>query len=96
MEKSQDGATNWEAISGATSATYTPVSADVGMYLRAMVDYTDGEGSGKSANGMTADTVKSPPVDPSLASLILEGIDFTFSSNTLGYTLTVPNDKELT
>ena len=103
-EKSQDGATNWQAISGASSETYTPVSADVGMYLKATVDYTDGEGSGKSANGMTADTVKSPPVDPpidppvdtSLASLILGGIDFTFSSNTLEYSLTVPNDKELT
>ena len=107
-EKSQDGATNWQTISGASSATYTPVTADLGMYLKAMVDYTDGEGSGKSANEITADTVKSPlvappvdppidpPVDTSLASLGLDGIDFTFSSNTLEYSLTVPNDKELT
>ena len=99
-EKSQDGATNWEAISGASSATYTPVPADVGMYLKAMVDYTDGEGSGKSANGMTDDAVKSlpvdPPVDTSLASLRLGGIDFTFSSSTLQYSLTVPNGKKRT
>ena len=99
-KKSQDGATNWEVISGASSETYTPVPADVSMYLKAVVDYTDGEGSGKSANGMTANTVKTlpvdPPVDTSLSSLILGGIDFTFTSDTLQYSLTVPNGKKRT
>ena len=37
-------------ISGATSATYTPVAADVGRFLRATASYTDGEGPGKSAH----------------------------------------------
>ena len=48
-EKSADGLTLWTAISGATSDTYTPVAADVGNYLRATASFSDGEGSGKSA-----------------------------------------------
>ena len=40
---------DWTTISGVTGASYTPVSADVGMYLRATASYSDGEGSGKSA-----------------------------------------------
>ena len=57
-EKSQDGATNWETMNGAESDSYTPATGDEGMYLRAMVDYTDDEGAGKSAEGMTSDTVQ--------------------------------------
>ena len=40
---------DWTTISGVTGASYTPVSADVGMHLRATATYSDGEGSGKSA-----------------------------------------------
>ena len=43
-------------ISGAMSASYTPVEADEGDYLRATASYTDGHGSGKSASAMTAMT----------------------------------------
>ena len=57
-ERSQDGATNWEAINGAASETYTPVEDDEGMYLRATVSYTDGQGAGKSAEGVCSGTVK--------------------------------------
>ena len=57
-EKSQDGATNWETINNAESDTHTPATEDEGMYLRALVDYTDDEGAGKSAEGMTSDTVQ--------------------------------------
>ncbi len=95
-EKSQDGETGWTTIPDASAEDYTPASGDVGMYLRAMAEYTDGEGSGKSANTMTDDSVKSPPVDTSLASLTLGRIPFTFSSNTLEYNLTVPNGKKKT
>ena len=42
----QRGTTN---ISGATSATYTPVEADVGQTLRAVASYTDAHGTGKTA-----------------------------------------------
>ena len=95
-EKSQDGVNGWSAISGADTDEYTPASSDTGMYLRAMVDYTDGEGSGKSAGGKTTDTVKSTLVDTSLASLLLSGIPFTYSSGTLDYNLTAPNSRERT
>ena len=40
---------DWSAIAEATSASYTPVEADKGSYLRATASYSDGHGSGKSA-----------------------------------------------
>ena len=40
----------WSVISGASSASYTPVSADKGSYLRVTASYTDGQGAGKSAS----------------------------------------------
>ncbi len=47
----------WSDISGATSAAYTPVEADVDNYLRARASYTDPQGSGKSAEAVTSATV---------------------------------------
>ena len=44
-------------ISGATSATYTPVAADDGKYLRAAVSYADVHGAGQSAEATTAAAV---------------------------------------
>ena len=52
-------------ISGATSASYTPEAADANKYLRATASYTDAEGSGKSAKGVTAHSVTAG--DPLLA-----------------------------
>ena len=40
-------------ISGATSAAYRVVAADVGKVLRATASYTDGHGTGKSAHRIT-------------------------------------------
>ncbi len=40
---------SYSSISGATSASYTPVSGDAGKFLQAAASYTDGEGSGKTA-----------------------------------------------
>ena len=40
----------WSDISGATSSSYTPVTADVGRYLRASASYDDVLGTGKSAS----------------------------------------------
>ena len=51
--RSADGSTGWTNISGATSASYTPVSADEGMYLRATAAYTDAEASGQTAVAVT-------------------------------------------
>ena len=48
---------NYTNIAGATSATYTPVEGDAGMYLRATASYTDGEGSGQSAMATSANAV---------------------------------------
>ena len=47
-------------ISGATSASYTPVGGDAGKWLRASAGYTDGEGSGKSAQAEAANAVDDP------------------------------------
>ena len=48
---------DWSAIVEATSASYTPVEADRGSYLRATASYSDGHGSGKSAGIVSASTV---------------------------------------
>ena len=44
-------------ISGVTSHTYTPVTADLGRYLRVVAFYTDAQGPGKTAEGFTAEAV---------------------------------------
>ncbi len=48
---------SWTAISGATSASYTPVKADGGRYLRATATYTDADGPNQTAVGITANAV---------------------------------------
>ena len=40
----------WSVISGASSASYAPVSADMGSHLRVTASYADGQGAGKSAS----------------------------------------------
>ncbi len=59
---SPNGSSSWTPISGETSATYTPVTADVNHYLRATASYDDGEGSGRSAEGVSANVVQAAPV----------------------------------
>ena len=93
-EQSEDGVNAWTVITGETTEDYTPAEGDAGKYLRAVVEYTDGEGSGKSANGMTANAVNSLPVDTSLASLTLGNLSFSFSSSTLEYNVTAPAGTE--
>ena len=48
---------DWSAIAEANSASYTPVEADRGNYLRVTASYSDGHGSGKSASIVSASTV---------------------------------------
>ena len=52
---------SFEDITGADSASYTPVEGDAGMYLQATASYTDGHGTGKMATSeavmVNADTV---------------------------------------
>ena len=59
--RSPNGTSSWTLISGATSASYTPVFDDVDDYLRATASYTDGEGSGKSAQVVSANRVQPAP-----------------------------------
>ena len=46
---SAGGTTGWTDITGTTSDSHTPVAADVGNFLRAMVSYGDGHGPNKTA-----------------------------------------------
>ena len=55
-ERSSDGST-WAAIEGAEQNAYIPPDGDIGSYLRATALYTDGDGSGKTAQGATAGVV---------------------------------------
>ena len=48
---------DWISIAEAISASYTPVEADQGSYLRVTASYSDGHGSGKSASIVSASTV---------------------------------------
>ena len=47
----------FDDIGGATGVSYTPVEADVGMFLRASVTYTDGFGAGRTASGTAGSAV---------------------------------------
>ena len=60
-------------ISGATAATYTPVAADVGRFLRATASYTDEEGPGKNAQAVSTNRVGLAPVAPNEPPVFVEG-----------------------
>ena len=55
--RSEDRAT-WTDIEGATSPRRSPAPADVGMYLRATVTYSDKFGPGKTASAVSAKRVE--------------------------------------
>ena len=55
--KSDTASGTYANISGATSASYTPLADDAGKWLRATASYTDAEGSGKSAEAVAAAAV---------------------------------------
>ena len=52
-------------ITGATSASYTPVAGDVGKYLQATATYTDKFGSNKNAQAVSANAVQAARSSPS-------------------------------
>ena len=67
--RSADG-TTWTDIAGATSPDRNPAPADVGMYLRATVTYSDRFGPGKTASAVSANRVEARTLSnaaPSLA-----------------------------
>ncbi len=55
--RSRDGRT-WTDIEGAISAARTPTEVDVGMYLRASVNYSDIFGANKTASAVSANRVE--------------------------------------
>ena len=69
--RSSDRSTGWANISGATSASYSPSSDDEEMYLRARVSYSDGQGSGKQAQGVSTYEITPPKL---LVSTLVSGL----------------------
>ena len=63
-ERSSDQ-TNWTSRSG-SGPSYTPTSGDEGMYLRASASYTDGEGTGKSAEAASDHSVGAHDAAPDI------------------------------
>ena len=53
-----EGGRTWTDIEGATSPLRRPAPADVGMYLRATVTYSDKFGAGKTASAVSANRVE--------------------------------------
>ena len=51
---------DWSDIAGATAASYTPVAADEGRFLRVTASYTDGHGPDKDA-ATVLDAVRAAP-----------------------------------
>ena len=60
--RSSDGMSNWGDIDSATSASYTPVDADLNQYLRATATYDDTHSTGKSAQAVSVNQVQAAPV----------------------------------
>ena len=88
-ERSDDGRTNWVAVT--TGATYTPVEADEAKYLRVTVTYDDNQGSGRSLSTVLGPVAESTVLsdDNSLSALSLSGLSLspTFTSGTTTYTV---------
>ena len=71
-ERSPNGTSSWDDITGATAATYRPVGADRDHYLRVTVSYNDGHGQGRKTLQATSElptlpdiSTNMPPVFPS-------------------------------
>ena len=55
--RSPDGTSAWAAITGAASASYTPVTTDVDRYLRATASYTDDADNAESLTSAATEAV---------------------------------------
>ena len=62
-ERSDNGTTGWASISGATSNTYTAVSADESKYLRVVQTETNTEGSDSANSAATAQVAAATDAD---------------------------------
>ena len=72
--RSEDG-TTWTDIEGATSPRRSPAPADVGMYLRATVTYSDKFGSGKTASAVSANRVEAKTLSNAAPSFADQDVD---------------------
>jgi hypothetical protein len=62
-ERSDNGTSGWASISGATSSTYTAVSADESKYLRVVQTETNTEGSDSANSAATAQVAAATDAD---------------------------------
>ena len=74
-QNAPDDTATWTDITGAASASYTPLEVDVGKLLRATKSYTDAHGSGKSATSDPTAAVASqaPPAPTNLRATAGDG-----------------------
>ena len=70
---------SYTEISGATSAAYTPVPGDENKYLQATVSYTNSGHSGRTAEVVAPNAVRSPGPQGSSAPVFSEGTSATRS-----------------
>ena len=84
-QSSSDGGATWTAISGATSATYTPPGGSAGEQLEVVVTATNGDGSSQASSTASAAVLGSPPVNsdaPSVSGTAQVGSSLTATSGT--------------
>ena len=72
--RSEDG-TTWTSIEGAVSPRRRPSAADVGMYLRATVTYSDKFGHGKTALAVSANRVEAKTLSNAAPTFAEQDID---------------------
>ena len=89
-QRSADGSTGWANISGATSSTYTLVSADDTNYVRAVQTETNAVGSDSANSAASAQISSAPAYDYLLddysgaaAAYSLRLLDSTYSGNAI-------------
>jgi len=73
-QRSDNGTTGWEAIDGATLATYTRTAADAAKFLRCEVTATNGSGSPAEFTNV----VEMPPITTYAANTLID-TDFSYS-----------------
>jgi len=87
-ERSDNGTTGWASISGATSNTYTAVSADESKYLRVVQTETNTEGSDSANSAATAQVAAAfdyllDDYSGAAAAYSLRLLDSTYSGNAI-------------
>ena len=87
-ERSDNGTTGWASISGATSSTYTAVSADESKYLRVVQTETNTEGSDSANSAATAQVAAAfdyllDDYSGAAAAYSLRLLDSTYSGNAI-------------